>query len=403
MNTTVETDMSQSVEATTGNTEKSVLPVISGPSPKTVPGFITGFVKNTLGNMNKQGNYSSRIENGVPTLVYTTYENHWDSKEQREVRVVAGEERLAVRLDNGITLSNANRLRFCGTHLVYGNGRSYNSGEVPAQTYMVQAGAVPIPFSVFHDANLEIARAKVIAKAPSENITVIVKEWKDGKDVEREESRHYVGACLIELEHNFFLFDIDREELKHKIFNPFVVKLSGSYKTIEEAYLSLKPSKVVMAELEGIPVERQGEWFFIKRHDELPDLPQPPKELDDLVKTPPDARKFGISVKDHYELGDYIYIRDSDSPNLVKYREARDKWIEALAKIREFKPNPGSLRQGNNRPNNVELFVRSNNSVLVSGTVSHAGREHRDVLLKGWWEPVPNTAVQSWQISGEID
>jgi hypothetical protein len=268
---------------------------------------------------------------------------------------------------------------------------------------MEQAGAIPIPFSVFENAKLEIAKAKVVVKAPSETITVTVSEWKNGKTVERDETRHYVGACILEVDQNFFLFDIDREELKHKIFNPFVVKLPGQSKTVEEAYLSLKPPKAVMAELEGTPVERQGEWFFIKRYDDLPELPPPPQELVDMANNPPDARKMGIlGIREGYEPGSYIGFSTNSHP-IKAYEKACEKWREAQEQVEEYKPHAGSLRQGDNRPNNVELFVRHKDIILVSGTVSHAGREHRDVLLKGWWEPVPNTAVQSWQISGDVD
>ncbi len=41
-------------------------------APKTIPGFITGFAKNTLRSMVKKGNYGVRKENGVETLVYTS-------------------------------------------------------------------------------------------------------------------------------------------------------------------------------------------------------------------------------------------------------------------------------------------------------------------------------------------
>lgn len=391
------------VKAEPKATPKPAAKAVRTRAPKTVPGFMTGFVKNTLGSKTKHGNYGVRKENGVDALYYTAFQNTWNTQEQREVRSVEGKERLAVRLESGLTLSNANRLQYCGTHVVYGGPRSYNTGQSPVQAYLEQAGAIPVPFSVFENAKLDIARAKVVVKAPSETITVEVKEWKNGKEIVKDETRHYVGACLLEIDQTFFLFDIDREELKHKVFNPFVVKLSGLTKTIEEAYLSLKPPKVVMAELEGIPVERQGEWFFIKRHDELPELHQAPQEVLAIADNPPDARKMGIEVQDGYELGGYVRNSNSNSRQWKAYDKACDKWREAQEQVREFRPNPGSLQQGENRPNNVELFVRAKDSILVSGTVSHAGREHRDVLLKGWWEPVPNTAVQSWQISGDVD
>ena len=378
--------------------------VVRTKAPKTVLGFIAGFVKNTLGSKDKHGNYSIRNGNGVATLYYTAYENRWNSQDQHEVRAVEGEERLAIRLENGMVLSNANRLQYCGTHPVYGGPRSYNTGQTPAQACLEKVGASPVPFSVFENAKLDITRAKVIVKAPSETITVTVKEWKDGKNIERDETRHYVGACLLEIDRNFFLFDIDREELKHKIFNPFVVKLTSPTKTIEEAYLALKPAKVVMAEMEGTPVERQGEWFFIKRHDELPELPKPPQEVQDLANNPPDAKKMGaVETDESYKPGNRYGFTFKKKSLEKAYEKAVDAWQKAQEKLLEYSPNPGSLRQGQNRPNNVKLFVRINDLVLVSGLVSHAGREHRDVLLKGWWEPVPNTAVESWQISGDVD
>ena len=373
-------------------------------APKTVAGFLGGFVKNTLGDKTNHGNYSVRKENGVETLVFTSYEHQYNFKTENTVKNVAGNERLAVRLEDGSVLSNANRLQFCGTHAVYGGFRSYNRGQSPAQEILEQAGAIPVPFSVFENAKLKIAHAKVVVKSPSETITIKTEEWNKGEKIEKDETRHYVGACLLEVKDHFFLFDIDREELKHKIFNPFVLKLPRAVRTIEEAYLSLKPAKVVMAELEGKPVERQGEWFFVKRFDELPDMPKPPQELMDLANNPPDARKLGaIQAHEYYQPGNTHGCRFQSNAIRKAYEKAASAWDKAREELLKYSPQRGELQQGDGRPNHVEKYVNYRKMTLVSGEVTHSERVHRDIVLQGWWEPVPNTAVKSWQISGDVD
>jgi len=235
-------------------------------------------------------------------------------------------------------------------------------------------------------------------------VTVLTERWQNGKQIKKDENRHYVGACILEVDTNYFLFDIDREELKHKILNPFVVKLPRPAESVEEAYLALKPAKVLMAEMEGTPVVRQGEWFFLKRHEELPELATPSEELKKVAGSPPDAKKMGAtSVERYYKQGDSYGYSFSDSKLEKAFEQKGKEWEKASEELRGYSPQEGELRQGNNRPNRVELFIRFNGEVLVSGKVQHTGREHRDLMLKGWWEAVPNTAVESWQVSGDVD
>jgi len=266
-----------------------------------------------------------------------------------------------------------------------------------------KAGAIPVPFRVFAEAKLNLLEAEVIEKAPSETITVTIKKWNKTDWVDVDETRHYVGACLLRVGSEYFLFDIDRNELKHKTFNPFVVKLPGTPKTIEEAYASLKPAKVTMAEMGGVAVQRQGEWFFILRMDKLPPLPEPPQELKALADNPPDARLMNGTANAYYEPGKSYCYTFTDKAQETLYEQKVKEWEEAVEKLRGFSPREGELRQGNNRPNRVEQFLVLNGVVLVSGLVRHTGREHKDITLPGWWEAVPNTAVASWQVTGEID
>lgn len=158
--------------------------------------------------------------------------------------------------------------------------------------------------------------------------------------------RHFTGSRLFTLEKTegnesktcFFLMDIDRNEIEHGIFNPFLVELNSPVKTISESYQSLKPLEVIDAEKNKLEVLRQGEWFLIKT---------------DLVP--------------------------------IKY------------------DSEGYIRTGQNRPNIAEKYAEQNEMKLVSGRLSHSGREHKDLFLESWYQVVPNTSVQSWQLSGDID
>ncbi|OGR74280.1 MAG: hypothetical protein A2089_03830 [Elusimicrobia bacterium GWD2_63_28] len=370
---------------------------------KTAEGFLAGFVNNTLGNRTRYRNYSTVVEGGVTKLIYTGFSTSFNYTAQKTETKVDGTDELAIRLPCGIVLSNANRLKYCGTHVVFGGQRSYTYAQAPAQAILQKAGAIPVPFQIFADAKLNLLASEILEKAPEETITVTVKTWKNNEWVPQDETRHYVGACLLKVGEEYFLFDIDREELKHKVFNPFMVKLPRAAKTVAEAYELLKPAKVVMAEMGGIQVERQGEWFFIHRMDELPELPPPPADLKAIADNPPDARQMGAETNAHYRPGGNYCYSFSDSEQERIY-EQRVKELElAVESVRAYAPRQGELRQGNNRPNRVEKFLALNGVILVSGLVKHTGREHRDVMLKGWWEPVPNTAVSSWQVTGEID
>jgi hypothetical protein len=242
----------------------------------------------------------------------------------------------------------------------------------------------------------------VVEKAPAEEVTIEVDDGYDnklGRQKKRLETRHYVGACLLESEGQFFLFDIDRRELANRIFNPFVVKLARPATTIADAYESLKPAKYIEAVAQNLDVARQGEWFFIKRYDELPELAPMPADLKARVENPPTPEDFG-GVK----TGEYHWqVQFDDSEMKGHFDFAMREHDKDKQATLEYAPREGSLQQGTSRPNRVTRYVKHEDMVLVSGTVSHTGREHKDLELVGWWEAVPNTAVGAWQVSGEID
>ena len=378
--------------------------------------FVEAFYAHTLGRKRQQGNFQVQgRDGGLQLLTYHAtgegYGNRWDNATQTRIAEVMTEN-IAVKLPDGLVISNANRLRYCGSHMAWGRRCpvGWGSAQTPTQATLEKLGAIPVPFSVFEQAQLDIRDVRIIEKAKSETVRISREEVeRSGKRVKKIEKRHYVGASLMSVGDSCFLFDIDREELKHKLFNPFVVKLPREAKTIKEAYDILIPDAVRKAIKTGRRWERQGEWFFVYRYKNLPALPKVPAELAALAKNPPHVKDFGGTPTEGYEAGmNYRHSFDGTDEerraNQDKYRDAVTKHREVEQKVRDFAPHEGQLMQGDSRPNTVGGYIKIGEAVLVSGKISHTGREHRDLFLKdGWYEAIPNTAVGSWQVSGEID
>lgn len=209
------------------------------------------------------------------------------------------EEIVAIRLDSGVVLGNSSLLpvlsEAMGAHDFRGK-----RGETAIQFQQVLGNRIPmIPFAMFKQAGLKVSSYRELDKGNEETVFVNESIQKYGLSKEslnefieklksegcievdsleksnshREDEyslvgqikrpRHFTGARLFNIGDDTFLLDIDRIEIGHGIFNPFLVKLSKPCKTISGAYLSLKPEAVSLAEKQGLKVLRQGEWFFI--------------------------------------------------------------------------------------------------------------------------------------------
>ena len=370
----------------------------------TVKGFVRAFVEGTLGKKRKEGNYS--VEGA--SLWYTA----------KHERIEEGCEELAVRLESGVVLSNADKMEYCGSYMAWGKRISVRNsyrgnGQAPAQVWLEEAGARPVPFSVFTTVGIKVHDVKIIEASPSENVTLKVQKVASYTGPNQaavykttEESRHYVGACLMEAGSQY-LFDIDRQELEHGIFNPFVVKLpklAYEVATIDEAYRALVPEKVVDAKQKGTPVLRQGEWFFIKRFDTLPGKVGPSEDVIARFKKAPHALDFGGTINwPGYNPGEERGVSFNTPEDEAKYTEAIAKWQEAKTEYFEASPRAGQLQNGDTRPNTAEKYWKHEGRVLVSGKIEHSGRQHHPITLEGWWEAIPNTAVGAWQVTGDID
>lgn len=222
-----------------------------------------------------------------------------------------------------------------------------------------------IPFNVLASAGLDLSETLILEQGP-ESTHQIKKDTYGSSMVER----HFTGALLLENNGRKFLMDIDRLEITHGIFNAFFVEVDKSVKTIVEAYESMKPESVKLAEAEGLDVKRQGEWFFIPTDKTLTVKP------DQVLQWDRDEKATKVILRHNIAHG-------KGRPNTL------------------FKPKGfGKLDE------------------LVCGIVSHSGREHKDLDLGvdeievngdvesktfKLWKVVPNTTVSNFTITGDID
>ena len=248
-------------------------------------------------------------------------------------------------------LGNSSRLSVAGTKVAFGR-RTQIWGQSAPQAVLNKMGVPMLPFSAFIQAGLKVTKTRILDQGGAETVKRHTKTDTKGKKT--FENVHFTGASLFQNGTSQFLFDIDRIEIEHGIFNPFIVELPRAVKTIAEAYDSLIPLEVRTAKAEGKTVLRQGEHFFIKVSDAS------------QYKADVNPRREGIGY-------------DSEA----SFTEGR-------------------LRAQGNRDHVATRFNAAQG--LVSGFVKHQGREHLDLdLTIGWWRPVPNTAVKAFTITGDID
>jgi len=415
-----------------------------------VESFVTQWIDGTLG---KQTQYRTTpknryyISNDGVRLLYEGIKDpysYWRSQHEH------GSDVLAIRLKDGRILGNAARLKYCESH----------TGAVikTCQQVLIDKGVAMVPFNVFVEAGLDLSKTEVIEHGGEEKIDILrpgrsynSSEILNEEGLQKRMSepklkcrksdyihckannkyylkaqidfgRHYIGAMLLKVDKKTYLIDIDRGELPYYRMNPFVVEVKDGVKTISAAYDSLIPASVRRAQKQGLKVVRQGEWFFIPSNikDEDTWKKRLPKRLADASSLPR-GYEYGITVPHSYHSGCQLVDIKADSERILdpahrklfkvlataynkraknynKYREKYRK-LEQSDKI----PRRGDLRAGNNRPNRVDKMFKYNGKTYVQGSVEHSGREHEPIVLKGWHIPVPNTGINSFTISGDID
>lgn len=309
-------------------------------------------------------------------LIHRTYFNY-GRDEQIEI--------IAKRIGK-LVIGNSSTLRTIGVTVRHGNIQ-HNSNETEVQQEL--AKIIPmIPFSVFVEAKLNLDKIKILNKGPQSIVTITRMktraEWE--KDTTQKntitEDRHFTGASLFSIEGKTFLFDIDRREIEHEIFNPFLVRLPRPCKSIEAAYEMLKPKAVKAALAKGLEVERQGEWFFIPVTDK--------KLINKLNKLSSNGRKLS-----EFEL--------QAGPN----RPNDAKGVRIDSKSKRFTDLKWDSQHHNwqnfDKRNKTHIKAAGEIRTYCRGNIEHRGREHKTLKLKHWCVPIPNTGTFSWQISGQVD
>lgn len=276
-----------------------------------------------------------------------------------------------------LVIGNSSILPYIESRMAWGSFRR-NRGQTKIQS-MLESRVAMLPFTAFEQSNLNLSNIKILDQSGAEEVSRKNREYsQEIRDyVEKLVQVHFTGASLFEVDGKYFLFDIDREEIQHGIFNPFIAEIPVAVKTIAEAYRALKPKEVLAAEKKGLEVLRQGEWFFI----------------------PSKAPKFSRSL--HTKLKKLQKLREGMSYTTEWTR--RQEVGDQMAKIQSKVPAPMSLQAGNNRPNDCEQAIKIGKVTYCTGKVTHRGREHRDLELKRWYTVVPNTATRSFQITGDVD
>lgn len=287
------------------------------------------------------------------------------------------------RNDRYLYVGNSSVLSAVGRTVSYGHV-SDNTRQTVIQR-LLEAKMPMIPFTVFEQAKLNVKSIEFVEQGKAEHVLrkrTINNSHTDYKDKIIEENVHFTGNSLFKVGTKYFLFDLDRREVKHKIFNPFLSEIPGKPKTIAEAYSMLKPDVVKRAEANGLEVKRQGEWFFI---------PSPAP----LIPKLSEAEQMLAVIDNEYGIPEWLrkLIGKDKLKHMEKQRDA----------IRDRLPKTVTLRAGNNRPNTAELGLTVGDKTYIKGHVKHSGREHADLRLTEWHVAVPNTAVNSFTITGDID
>lgn len=382
-----------------------------------------------------------------------------DKNIQYETKVTHDEELVAFKVGKRI-IGNAARFKY---------EIGLNSSITPPQSVFIKMGIPMLPFNVFNEAKLDVSKAKIIQHTGEENVLAPKQSWskdsgryldewihktihckvddkysllinpskcsnkestigkyynKDGNLCTKKgyccnghqvlikknlTKRHFIGAMLIEVDNRQFLFDIDRNEIKHYRFNPFLVELPKKVKTVKEAYDALIPKEVKDSKKKNIL--RQGEWFFIPvNFNQINE-----SELSMFKKFHKECSAIGWTEREQYEK-----MCKQKNPKFKKAKCGRwnIQWMIRINKegftrryykitnkgvVGEWFADGGSLQAGPNRPNTVKTMVIIGKNTFVKGLVRHTGREHEDLMLKTWCKPVPNTAIKSFTISGDVD
>lgn len=299
-----------------------------------VKSFVTGTLKGPILDQCSSGRH-----------IYTTRKNGtelWLFKDNPSLKL-----RFCVaRLVNGAFVGNASSL----SAIRQVNGRIVPLNARAEKIQQALRDVMPmLPFQMLKDNGFMLESLEVLDRGVEETLKLRPRDERDS---------HFIGAMVFKItarsgrgkskSADHFLFDIDRNDLKEGVFNPFLSKLPSPVRTIEEAYDLLKPQEVRDAErFLKSPCPRQGEWFFIP------------------------------------VVGDF------------EVKKVRDSWSGGPPRHAE-----AVLQSKGNRAHYVDKLSEEG---YVKGKVRHGGHEHPPIKLETWHKPVPNSAIESFTVTGGVD
>ncbi len=360
--------------------------------------FMEGYMKNTLGKKTKEGNW------GVINW------GHMDVLQYYPSDVPKASEDVAYRLPGGEVVVNANRLKYVGKSMAWGNEARWatEQNQRKIQSFLENLGGILLPFTLFSETGMDIRDFEWVQKPIPGGETVKIKEKENhyfnefDRYVIRE--RHFVGAMVFKIGNEFILFDIDRKEIENGIFNAFIVKLPEPVGSVEEAYKSLRPQEVKDATEKGVDVQRQGEFFFIKVGDECPVKVMLTDEELRILRHPPSKWGFGLAVNRGWiDDSSEITGKEELTPLEEEYQREAKAYNEVRLKFESITPTGGTISSVASAGHEAESYVLVDGTYYVRGKVKHSRREHGELNLEGWYKVVSNRAVQSFTIRGEID
>lgn len=320
------------------------------------------------GRKNKHGNYY--IDGN--RLLYRNFIDHQE-------RITPLALRVQKSATESLVIGNSSILQYVETSNAWGNTQ-LNRNQTKVQK-LLETRVPMLPFGAFLEAKLDLKNIRILDQGKAETVTRTVEEYdhQARRNVKRSVKVHFTGSSLFEVDGKYFLFDIDRNEIAHGIFNPFIAEIPVKVKTVEAAYQALKPKEVLLAEKKGLKVLRQGEWFFIPC--KAPKLKEQAKLKKQIAERQEELDKMGYT--------DWTRLEE-----LQKH----------LSALQQNVPGPRALQAGRNRPNDCTMAVTVGKVTYCSGKVTHRGREHKELDLgKKWFIVVPNTATRSFQITGDVD
>lgn len=244
---------------------------------------------------------------------------------------------LGIRLPWGFLLNGDRYSATTNGHQAATRGAAHQAAHRQGKPVLI------IPFSALHTLRIDPHQVVPLDIEPDREIITPCRH----RNPEHPEQHvdHLLGRSVLQVGDAYYLSGLD-ETARIPTDGYFLAQLPGPRNTVAGALELLKPLVVLQAEAAGLPVKRQGEWFFV-------------------LTTFPILNRADVSSC-------------------------------ALLQHRDLRRTP--------RHRVTHLLRDTNGQQYARGTVRHAQHEHRMLSLGNQWHSVhENTEIRSARSSGRVD